>query len=199
MKLMSFTSRARVLISAFALVALTACVGIEVERGPFENFDARDFKTYSWKTPPIKMIEGSKDPLYTIGPAIRAEVNEILSNKGYREQASGGEFVVAFEFLTEYTQGQLPKGASNIDPVPQVVLNRGMGQAEVDNAFALSGVQEKNHVLIQFEDGADQGTLWQGSVAKIVENQNYTDQKKMRKSIRRAMDVVFVGLPAAGN
>lgn len=196
----------RIWIRRFELVSLVlgavfwlnACSSAQVDRAPLDGFEAAAYQTYSWRNAPITRNYESNDPLYVIGPAVRAQVDAVLGNKGYRLLESGGEFVIDFRFKASLTDGALAEHATNIDPVPRTVINRMPDQASVDNAYALSGVREINTLLLRFEDGADQALVWAVSISKVVEDRNFKNPEKLQRKVEQAIDVALRPLPSAG-
>ena len=191
------TLRAKRQYTAWTLIALlstgllSACSGVQIERAPTDRFNDAGYQSYSWRDLPIENIGNSDDPLYNIGPSLRSAVDDSLADKGYTLKESGGDFVIHFEFRTALTDGVLPRKMSNIDPVPQVVVNRGTDQAMVDNAYALSGVREMNSILLNFEDRQNQALVWAVSMSKVVENLNRNDPARMRRTLGESVERAF--------
>jgi hypothetical protein len=179
------------LIALLSAGLLSACSGVQIERAPTDRFNDAGYQSYSWRDLPIENTGNSDDPLYNIGPSLRSVVNDSLADKGYTLKESGGDFVIHFEFRTALTDGVLPRKMSNIDPVPQVVVNRGTDQAMVDNAYALSGVREMNSILLNFEDRQNQALVWAVSMSKVVENLNRNDPARMRRTLGESVERAF--------
>ena len=182
---------ALMLLTVLCVGLLSACSGVQIERAPTERFNDAGYQTYSWRDLPIDNIGNSDDPLYNIGPSLRSAVNDSLADKGYVLKESGGDFVVYFEFRTVLTEGVLSSKASNIAPIPQVVINRDTDQAMADNAYALSGVREMNSILLNFEDPQNQALVWAVSISKVVENLNHNDPAKMRRTLGKSIERAF--------
>lgn len=169
---------------------LSACSGVQIERAPTDRFNNAGYSSYSWRDLPIENTGKSDDPLYNIGPSLRAVVDESLADKGYTLKASGGDFVIHFEFRTALTDSAPSEKTSNI-PIPQVVINRGTDQAMVDNAYALNGVREMNSILLNFEDQQNRALVWAVSMSKIVENLNRNDPARMRRALGQSVERAF--------
>ena len=181
-----------------------ACTGIQIDSAPLDRFNQGNYQSYSWQTAALKSHSGDTDTLSIIDPALRAAVNNELSAKGYRQVASGGDFVIDYQFRAALAQGELnstAREADNTSPYvdPNVVVNRQVNQALLDNAYALSGPKAINSIVIQFSSGDKQRRIWTTTINKMVENVNRDNVDKMTKGINTAIKRAFAWLPRAGS
>lgn len=182
---------------------LIACSGIQIDSAPLDRFNEGGYQSYSWRTAALETHSGDTDTLSIIDPALRTAVNDVLSTKGYRQVASGGDFVIDYQFRAALAQGELnstAREAENTSPYvdPNVVINRQVNQALLDNAYALSGPKAINSIVIQFSSGEKQRLIWTTSINKIVENVNRDNMDKMTAGINKAISRAFARLPRAG-
>ncbi len=183
---------------------LVACTGIQIDSAPLDRFKAGNFQSYSWRTPALKTSTGDTDALSIIDPALRAAVDRDLSAKGYRQVAADGDFIIDYQFRAALAQGELnstAREADNTSPYvdPNVVVNRQVNQALLDNAYALSGPKAINSIVIQFSSGDKQRLLWTTAINKMVENVNRDNVEKMTKNVNTAVSRAFSRLPQARN
>lgn len=176
-----------IIIAVLSTALLSACSGVQIERAPIERFNEAGYQSYSWRDRPIENTANSDDLLYQIGPSLRASVDDNLTQKGYLLKEAGGDFVINFEFRTALSAGVPESTASNIDPVPGVIVNRAPDQATIDNAYALSGVRELNSILLNFEEAQNQSLVWSVSMSRIVENLNRDNGAKVRKMLGQSV------------
>lgn len=183
----------RLPVLAFALLPLllAACSSVEIHHAPVDGFTAGDYRYYTWRTGPLPATSTSNDPLYTLDPVVRREVNQLLQAKGYIEDAARAQFTVNYQSKTELRQGARSQLADNITPWPSVSPNRQVNQAAVDNAIALSGVQPTNNLILQFYDKQTNQEVWRVTLTRIVENANdaqaYGFDHDLPSSLRRAL------------
>ena len=76
--------------------------------------------------------------------------------------------------------------SGGIDPIPSARPNRQINQAMVDNANALSGVQETNNIALQFNSVETQQEIWRVLITKIVENTNTAEYRKRNQPLKIA-------------
>jgi hypothetical protein len=173
------------------LLLLAACSSVEIHDAPIDTFAAGHYRYYTWRTEPLPATSKSTDPLYTLDPAVRSEVNQLLQGKGYTEDAARAQFTVNYQSKTELRQGARSQLAENITPWATVTPNRQVNQAAVDNAIALSGVQPTNNLILQFYDKQTNQEVWRVTLTRIVENANdaeaYGFDQDLPSSLQRAL------------
>ncbi len=183
----------RLPVLAFTLLPLllAACSSVEIHDAPIDTFAAGHYRYYTWRTEPLPATSTSTDPLYTLDPAVRSEVNQLLQGKGYTEDAARAQFTVNYQSKTELRQGARSQLAENITPWATVTPNRQVNQAAVDNAIALSGVQPTNNLILQFYDKQTNQEVWRVTLTRIVENANdaeaYGFDQDLPSSLQRAL------------
>jgi Domain of unknown function (DUF4136) len=187
---------------AFTLLPalLAACSSVEIHDAPIDTFAAGHYRYYTWRTEPLPATSKSTDPLYTLDPAVRSEVNQLLQGKGYTEDAARAQFTVNYQSKTELRQGARSQLAENITPWATVTPNRQVNQAAVDNAIALSGVQPTNNLILQFYDKQTNQEVWRVTLTRIVENANdaeaYGFDKDLPSSLQRALQPLPQAAPS---
>lgn len=184
--------------SAAALLSLCllACSSIETETWPADQFAAANFKTYSWRTEPIRNTAGSGDPIYKLDPLIRKETDSLLQSLGYVRVPRQGDFTIDYLFAPGVVVGTPAETASNISPRAGVRPNTNISQAERDNAIALgSGVRETRRIAIQINDGQSGLEIWRGVITKFVENINRVDRAALADAVRKGVRTVLEELP----
>jgi len=178
--------RSKKIASLILAVGLVACSGIETRPADTGKFAAGNFTYYKWRTPALTNPTGSKDPLYLMDPLIRREVDKQLQAKGYVLDAARAQFTVDYLQALGLREGVASQDAaaiSGLDPIPSARPNRLVNQAMVDNANALSGLQETENVALQFNDVGSNEEVWRVVITKIVENTNEIDRDEMKKTI----------------
>jgi hypothetical protein len=187
-------------LAAIALLALAAvaCSGIEVRHGDTDNFAAGNFRYYKWRSEPLHNTTGSNDNIYLIDPILRREVDAGLSAKGFVLDPERAQFSVDYLTAMGLRMGVASQDASNIDPIPRATPNRQVNQAMVDNANALSGVQETSNIALQFNRVADNKEVWRVVITKIVENANRVDKERLERNLQRGINQALRPLPDAG-
>lgn len=186
--------------SLILAISLAACSGIETRPADTQKFAAGNFTYYKWRTPPLANPTGSKDPLYLMDPMIRREVDKQLQAKGYVHDATKAQFSVDYLQAMGLREGVPSQDASlisGVDPIPSARPNRQINQAMVDNAQALSGVQETSNIALQFNATATNEEVWRVVITKIVENTNEIDRSEMKEAIKRGIEQGLETLPAA--
>ena len=73
------------------------------------------------------------------------------------------------------------------------MINRQVNQAEVDNAYALSGVKEMGNIALVFLNSATRDVLWKVTVSSVTKDANRVDEKAISKAMRQSLS----SLPAA--
>lgn len=188
---------AKLLASAAFTLGLTACSGVDIEPTAVDEFAAKNYRYYSWRTAPLPATTRSTDLVYQLDPAIREAVNAILADKGYTQDAGRAQFSVDYLYAPGVVQGAEPEQASNIARLPTATANRMVDQASVDNAIALGGLKETNNIRLQFNDIESQTVIWQVTLSKIVENANRADTDALQADLRRYLERAMRPLPAA--
>lgn len=184
-----------VAVTLFAL-AVAACAGVEVEPAAVDEFASKNYRYYTWRTKPLPAGR-SRDPVYTLDPVLRREVDAILAQKGYVLDSARAEFSVDYVYAQGLRPGAAPEQSSNISPIPTATANRQIDQASVDNAIALGGLKETTNVLLQFNDVASKEEVWQAVMTKIVENANRVDEAALTDTLQGALSRAMRPLPPA--
>lgn len=182
--------------SLLPLLAM-ACSSVEIHQSPIEPFAAGDYRYYKWRTDPLPATSVSNDPLYTLDPIMRRELNALLQDKGYVLDATRAQFTVDYQNMEGMRQGARSQLADNISPIPTVTPNRQVNQAAVDNAIALSGVQSTNNLIVQFNDEATNREVWRVTLTRIVENANDVDASGLDTNIKESLQRALEPLPPA--
>lgn len=188
-------------ITAFAalLLSLTlaACNSIETRPADTAEFEALGYTYFKWRSEPLANSSRSTDTLYVMDPIIRRQVNAQLQAKGYILDEEKAQFSVDYLQAMGLRMGVDSQDASGgIDPIPSARPNRQINQAMVDNANALSGVQETNNVALQFNSMENQQEIWSVVITKIVDNTNRTDPAAMEKNLARGIQQGLSPLPS---
>ncbi len=179
-------------------LSMVACSTIETRTENTETFAAANYKYFKWRSEPLANPGGSADPLYTMDPVIRQQVNAQLAQKGYVLDPERAQFSVDYLQATALRQGVLSQDAnSGIDPIPSARPNRQINQAMVDNANALAGVQTTNNIAIQFNKVSNNEEVWRVVITKIVEDVNRIDTATMEKNIAKGIKKGLGELPDA--
>jgi hypothetical protein len=186
-----------ILASGLLSLALAACSGVEIRPKPVDKFAAGDYQYYRWRTQPLQNTANSSDPVYSMDPIMRREVNRGLQSKGYILDKERAQFSVDYRYATGMRDGAVSRETSNVTPYPTVVPNRQVNQAVVDNSIALGGVQETSNIALQFNDVADNKEVWQVIITKIVENVNRIDTTELNDNLKKAVGQALKPLPAA--
>lgn len=182
--------------SLLPLLAM-ACSSVEIHQAPIEPFAAGDYRYYKWRTDPLPATSVSNDPLYTLDPILRREVNALLQGKGYVLDATRAEFTVDYQNMQSLRQGARSQLADNISPIPTVTPNRQVNQAAVDNAIALSGVQPTNNLILQFNDEATNREVWRVTLTRIVEDANNVGASGLDEGLPGSLQRALEPLPPA--
>lgn len=187
------------LILAITLLSLTivACSGVEIQQSGIDKFSAGNYHYYKWRTEPLPTQTRSTDPVYTLDPVIRREVNADLQRKGYVLDNQRAQFTVDYLYVSGMQQGERSQLASNITPYPRVTPNRQVSQAAVDNAIALGGVKETNNIILQFNDLASNREVWQATLTKVVEDSNNVDATRLDHNLQDFLKRALKPLPPA--
>lgn len=189
-------------ITALAALLLTlasaACSTIETQPADTAEFKALGYTYYKWRSQPLANSSRSADPLYIMDPIIRREVDSQLAGKGYILDEERAQFSVDYLQATGLRMGVDSQDASGgIDPIPSARPSRQLDQAMVDNAHALSGVQETNNIALQFNSVATRQEIWRVLITKIVENTNRMDKAALESGLSRGIQQGLRTLPRA--
>lgn len=185
-----------ILIFTMSLV-LVGCSGIDIQQSGIEKFSAGNYHYYKWRTEPLPTDSRSSDPIYTMDPVIRREVDADLQRKGYVLDNGLAQFTVDYRYANGMLQGERSQLASNITPYPSVTPNRQVNQATVDNAIALGGVKETNYLVLQFNDLSSNQEVWQATLTKVIENANNIDSSRLNENLKAYLTRALKPLPAA--
>lgn len=188
----------RILAYTLLLPLISACSGVEIEQTSFDAFSAGNYRYYKWRSEPLPASTRSTDPVYTLDPIIRREVDATLQAKGFVLDKERAQFTVDYIYANSLRQGERSQLASNITPYPRVTPNRQVNQAAVDNAIALGGVQETNTITLQFNDSVTNQEVWQATLSKVVEDANNIDATRLDDSLKRFLNRALAPIPPAG-
>ena len=179
-------------------LAVASCSSIETRPADTAEFEALSYTYFKWRSQPLSNSSRSTDSLYMMDPIIRREVNAQLAAKGYVLDEERAQFSVDYLQATGIRMGVDSQDASGgIDPIPSARPNRQINQAMVDNAKALSGVQETNNIALQFNRVETQQEIWRVLITKIVENTNRFDTAAMERGLSRGIQKGLRTLPDA--
>jgi hypothetical protein len=190
--------RITTLVAVLLSLTVAACSSIETRPADTAEFEALGYTYFKWRSQPLENSSRSADALYLMDPIIRREVNAQLAAKGYVLNEERAQFSVDYLQATGLRMGVDSQDASGgIDPIPSARPNRQINQAMVDNAHALSGVQETNNIALQFNSVETQQEIWRVLITKIVENTNRTDTQAMEKGLSQGIEQGLRPLPDA--
>lgn len=187
----------RILPYALVSLVLAACSGVQIEQTSIDTFAAGNYHYYKWRSEPLPGTTRSTDPVYTLDPIIRRDVNASLQARGYVLDEERAQFTVDYLYANNLRQGERSQLASNITPYPRITPNRQMNQAVVDNAIALGGVQETNNITLQFNDAATNQEVWQATLSKVVEDANNIDATRLDDNLQRFLARALESIPPA--
>lgn len=176
-------------------ITLVSCATMEIDTISSTRFAAKNYQTFSWRSEVPTAGPQSMASLYRLSTAIREVVAEALRKKGYRYEASGGDFLVSYSFGTRIEGGEEPvKTAVNTG---SAVINRKTDGAMMDNAYALSGPREVAILMLSFEDGSNLATVWSAGISQMVESQNQANLDKVQPVLETGVAKALRGLPDA--
>ena len=179
-----------ILASGLLALLLAACSGSEIQPAEMDQFAAANYTYYRWRSEPMNNTANSSDPIYSIDPVLRRQVNADLQSKGYILDSERAQFSVDYIFATGMRQGEKSEQASNLTPYPSVMPNRRVDGASVDNAIALGGVKETRNIVLQFNDVSSNGEVWHVTMTRIVEDANKAGSRvdaNLSKAINKAL------------
>jgi hypothetical protein len=183
-----------ILASGLLALLLAACSGIEIQPDEIDKFAAGNYQYYKWRSKPMHNTANSSDPIYSIDPVLRRQVNADLQSKGYILDEERAQFSVDYIFAAGMRQGEKSEQASNLTPYPSVMPNRQVDGASMDNAIALGGVKETRNIALQFNDVASNEEVWQVIMTRIVEDVNKAGSR-VDENLSKAVNQALKPLP----
>ena len=184
-------------LTAFLMLILSACTGIETHPEEVDTFTAGNYKYYSWRSVPMINTANSMDSMYKLDPMLRDAINNTLQDKGYRLDEEQAQFTVDYIFAEGVRDGVVGAEADNLSTHPGVVPNRTLDQASIDNAYALGALKETRNIGIQFNDVETKKGVWRVVVTKLVDDVNTTETPNLRSKINSAISKGMRVLPNA--
>jgi hypothetical protein len=179
-----------ILASGLLALLLAGCSGIEIQPAEMDQFAAANYTYYRWRSEPMNNTANSSDPIYSIDPVLRRQVNAGLQSKGYILDRERAQFSVDYIFAPGMRQGEKSEQASNLTPYPSVMPNRQVDGASVDNAIALGGVKETRNIALQFNDVSSNEEVWHVIMTRFVEDANKAGTRidaNLSKAINKAL------------
>ena len=185
--------------TATALLSIGAlgCTTMQVDTAPVDRFASKGFQTFSWRAAVPTGVPQSMETHYQLSTTVREVLSALLKNKGYRYQASAGDFLVSYAFGARL-EGGIKSEVLNLAPTSSVI-NRSPDPAIINNAYALSGPREVASLMLSFEDGDNLAEVWSANISQVVENQNRPDLDKVRRKLEPAIARALRVLPDATN
>ena len=183
------------LAAAILCIAMVGCVTMEVDTSSPKRFADKNYQTFSWRSEVPTGVPQSMESLYRLSTTVRGVVADALQKKGYRYEASGGDFLVSYSFRTRLEGSEEP-----VTPgvnTGGAVINRNTDGAMMDNAYALSGPREVAMLMLSFEDGSNLATVWTASISQMVENQNQANLDKVQRRLDTGVAKALRSLPDA--
>lgn len=183
------------LAAAILCIAMVGCVTMEVDTSSPKRFADKNYQTFSWRSEVPTGVPQSMESLYRLSTTVREVVADALQKKGYRYEASGGDFLVSYSFRTRLEGSEEP-----VTPgvnTGGAVINRNTDGAMMDNAYALSGPREVAMLMLSFEDGSNLATVWTASISQMVENQNQANLDKVQRRLETGVAKALRSLPDA--
>jgi len=174
---------------------MVGCVTMEVDTTSPKRFADKNYQTFSWRSEVPTGVPQSMESLYRLSTTVREVVADALQKKGYRYEASGGDFLVSYSFGIRLEGGEEP-----VTPgvnTGGAVINRNTDGAMMDNAYALSGPREVVMLMLSFEDGGNLATVWTASISQMVENQNQANLDKVQRRLETGVAKALRSLPDA--
>lgn len=191
MRLASFSKVRMIGVMIAALVALSACSGIETIPDDTSAFEATRYSRYAWRSEPLSSASYSKDRLYAADAAVRESFDQRMKELGYELVAKDqAQFLVEYLAAAGINDGRLSSTVSNVRAYPSTTINRQADGATVDNAYALGGVKETGNVLIVFADAENANLLWQVSISTVVQDTNRVDSDAVGRAIRQGLSTL---------
>ena len=176
-------------------IGILGCTTMRVDTAPTNRFASKGYQTFSWRAEVPTGVPQSMETLYQLSTTVREVLSASLQKKGYRYQASGGDFLVSYAFGARLEGGTNP---CIPNPTPtSSVINRSPNPAVLDNAYALSGPREIASLMLSFEDGDNLASVWSAKISQVVENQNQPDLNKVRRKLEPGIAIALRVLPDA--
>jgi len=192
MKIIDWTKCLRHTAITLLCIDVLGCATMQVDTAPTDSFASKGYQTFSWRAEVPTGVPQSMETLYQLSTSVREVLSASLQKKGYRYEASGGDFLVSYAYGARLEGGTDP-GMPNPAPTSSVI-NRSPDPAVMDNAYALSGPREVASLMLSFEDGDNLASVWSASISQVVENQNQPDldtvRRKLEPGIARALQVL---------
>ena len=192
MKMIDWTRCLRHTAIILLCIDMLGCAIMQVDTAPPDRFASKGYQTFSWRAEVPTRVPQSMETLYQLSTSVREVLSASLQKKGYRYEASGGDFLVSYAFGARLEGGTEP-GMPNPAPTSSVI-NRTPDPAVMDNAYALSGPREVASLTLIFEDGDNLASVWSASISQVVETQNQPDldtvRRKLEPGIARALQVL---------
>ena len=195
MKIIEWTRCLRHTAITLLCIAMLGCATMQVDSAPADRFSSKGDQTFSWRAEVPTGVPQSMETLYQLSTSVREVLSASLQKKGYRYEASGGDFLVSYAFGARLEGGTDP-GMPNPAPTSSVI-NRSPDPAVMDNAYALSGPREVVSLMLSFEDGDNLASVWSASISQVVENQNQPDLDKVRRKLEPGIARALRVLPDA--
>ena len=176
-------------------IGTLGCTTMQVDTAPVDRFANKGFQTFSWRAEVPTGVPQSMETLYQLSTTVREVLSASLKKKGYRYQASGGDFLVSYAFGARLEGGINPEMRN---PAPtSSVINRSPDPAIINNVYALSGPREVASLTLSFEDGDNLAAVWSANISQVVENQNQPDLNKVRRKLEPGIARALRVLPDA--
>ena len=195
MKMIDWTRCLRHTAITLICVDMLGCAAMQVDTAPADRFTSKGYQTFSWRAEVPTRVPQSMETLYQLSTSVREVLSASLQKKGYRYEASGGDFLVSYAFGARLEGGTDP-GMPNPAPASSVI-NRSPDPAVMDNASALSGPREVVSLMLSFEDGDNLASVWSASISQVVENQNQPALDKVRRNLEPGIARALRVLPHA--
>ena len=195
MKIIDWTRCLRHTAITLLCIDMLGCATMQVDTAPADRFASKGYQTFSWRAEVPTGVPQSMETLYQLSTSVREVLSASLQKKGYRYEASGGDFMVSHAFGARLEGGTDPRMPN---PAPtSSVINRSPDPAVMDNAYALSGPREVASLMLSFEDGDNLASVWSASISQVVENQNQPDLDKVRRKLEPGIARALRVLPDA--
>ena len=176
-------------------IGTLGCTTMQVDTAPVDRFANKGFQTFSWRAAVPTGVPHSMETLNQLSTAVRKVLSASLKKKGYRYQASGGDFLVSYAFGARLEGGVK---SEVLNPAPtSSVINRSPDPAIINNAYALSGPREVASLMLSFEDGDNLATVWSANISQVVENRNQPNLGKIRRKLEPGIARALRVLPDA--
>ena len=176
-------------------IDMLGCATMQVDTASADRFASKGYQTFSWRAEVPTGVPQSMETLYQLSTSVREVLSTSLQKKGYRYEASGGDFLVSYAFGARLEGGTDP-GMPNPAPTSSVI-NRSPDPAVMDNAYALSGPREVASLMLSFEDGDNLAAVWSANISQVVENRNQPNLEKIRRKLEPGIARALRVLPDA--